>query len=91
VREGRGCSEALRARSGADMLECREAVFEGATDEREGERGSLWGTGSRKEVFEERRGLGSRIAEAKVWCSECSGPWCMGCGSQLVQWWLRSC
>lgn len=69
---------------------CREAVFEGAIDGRGGGHGSLWATGSRKEVFEERHGLGSRIAEAKEWCSgpRCFGPWCTGL---VVQWWLQSC
>jgi hypothetical protein len=67
---------------------CREAVFEGAVDGRGGGHGSLWATGSRKEVFEERRGLGSRIAEAREWCF---GPWCMALGSQLVKGWMRSC
>jgi hypothetical protein len=67
---------------------CREAVFGGAVDGRGGEHGSLWATGSWREVFEERRGLGSRIAEGKEWCFD---PWCMGLGSQLVKRWLRSC
>jgi hypothetical protein len=72
---------------------CREAVSEGAIDGRGGGHDSLWATGSKKEVFEERRGLGSRIAEAKEWCSGpwYFGPWCTGLGWQLVQWWLRSC
>jgi hypothetical protein len=48
----------------------------------------LWATGSWREVFEERRGLGSRIAEGKEWCFD---PWCTGLGSQLVKRWLRSC
>lgn len=88
MREGRGCSEALRTRSGEGRLVCREAASGGAIDERGGGHGSLWATDLRKGVFEERRGPGSRIEEAKEWCF---GPWCMDRGSQLVQRWLRSC
>jgi hypothetical protein len=72
---------------------CREAVSEGAIDGRGGGHGSLWATGSWREVFEERQGRGNRIVEEKEWCFGpwCFDPWCMGLGSQLVKRWLRSC
>ncbi len=47
------------------MLVCREAVFAGAVDEHGDGRGSSWATGSRREVFEERRYQGSRTGVVK--------------------------
>jgi hypothetical protein len=54
-------------RTGLDggMLVCREAVFAGAVGGRGDGRGSSWATGSRREVFEERRYQGSRTEVVK--------------------------
>ena len=54
-------------RTGLDegMLVCREAVFADAADGHGGGRGSLWATGSRREVFEVKRYQGSRTGVVK--------------------------
>lgn len=78
----------LKTRSAEGMLVCREAVFAGAVDGRGDERGSLWATGWRKEVFEVRRYQGSRTGVVK---EKSSGPRCKGCCSQRVRMRLPSC
>lgn len=65
MHEDQGCPWVLKTRSGEGMLVCREAASEGGVGERGGGRGSLWATGSRREVFEVKRYQGSRTGVVK--------------------------